>query len=118
MTTPTGRGFLRFNKQAFPDFTTMQKLLTENYLKAAKDNKMLISPVGLGFKKVHDSDKTLFNSLYAKDGSHPSKTGAYLAACIFYGVLLKKDPASIKWTGNLDAKTAKTLRAVAAQTVN
>ena len=101
------------NKHLFPDFTTMQAKLTKSYSDAAKRLKSKIAPVGLGFKNIHDSDKELFKSLYVKDGSHPSKTGAYLAACIFYKTLMNKSLESVKWNGNLDAKVAAKLRKVA-----
>jgi hypothetical protein len=101
------------NIKLFPDFNTMQKALTENYSKAAKKINAKISPVGPGFKKIHDSDKELFKSLYRGDGSHPSPTGAYLAACIFYAVLLEKNPETIKWSAKLDPKIAATLRKTA-----
>jgi hypothetical protein len=33
--------------------------------------------------------------LYQSDGHHPSLTGAYLAACVFYGKLLGKSPEGV-----------------------
>jgi hypothetical protein len=103
----------RRNKNIFPDFATMQKALTENYTKAAKKISADIVPVGLGFERVHLKNKELFKSLYAKDGSHPSHLGAYLAACMFYAKLLDQDPETIEWQADLDGETAMLLKQTA-----
>jgi hypothetical protein len=97
------------NKKLFPNFTAMQKALTDNYTKAAKKIKATLLPVGLTFKEIHQADKALFKSLYKNDGSHPATPGAYLAASTFYSTFYKKDPTSIAWKGNIDDKTAKIL---------
>jgi hypothetical protein len=34
--------------------------------------------------------------LYDKDGSHPTIAGSFLAACVFFGVLFKEEPAEIR----------------------
>jgi hypothetical protein len=33
--------------------------------------------------------------LHDRDGSHPTLAGSYLAACVFYGTLLKESPVGI-----------------------
>ena len=107
------------NSKIFPDFETMQDLLTENYKKAAHANGATIVPVGLGFKEVFKKDKEMFESLYARDGSHPSKAGAYLAACIFYGTILNEAPViSIKWNGDLEGYEAVQLRLAAKKIID
>ena len=107
------------NEKHFPDFETMQDLLTENYKKAAQANGATIVPVGLAFKDIHAKDKDVFTSLYAKDGSHPSKAGAYLAACIFYGTILDQAPViSIKWNGGLEDHEAVQLRLTAKKIID
>jgi len=107
------------NPKVFPDYETMQKLLTDNYKKAAQANGATIVPVGLGFKEFHKKDEEFFKSLYARDGSHPSKAGAYLAACMFYGVLFDEGPIiSIKWNSSLDPADAAQIRMVAKKIVD
>ncbi|MEM9398658.1 MAG: DUF4886 domain-containing protein [Verrucomicrobiota bacterium] len=106
------------NPNSFPDFPTMQKKLAENYEQAARDNAALIAPVGLAFRAVYDLDENLFRSLYAKDGSHPSKRGAYLAACVFMQVLADRDPTTIRWNNSLESRTANQLKLAAKQAVN
>lgn len=107
------------NKNIFPDYPTMQKALTENYSKAAKKNGAIIVPAGLAYRELFKKDKELFRSLYAGDGSHTGKNGAYLISCVFYAVLFKKDPVKdIKWNSKLDAKTAAKLRQIAKTTLS
>ena len=103
------------NETIFPDFLTMQGKLSSAYEKATKDNDALLAPVGHAFAIIHEQDKALFAQLYRSDGSHPSPTGGYLAACVFYGALTGKAPTTISWNANFDAKSAATLRAAAAK---
>jgi len=103
------------NAHVFPDFLTMHGKISASYEKAAEENKALLAPVGHAFAIIHAQDKTLFRSLYRGDGSHPSAHGGYLAACVFYGTLTDKSPATIRWNSNFDAKTATTLRTAAAK---
>ena len=103
------------NTHVYPDFLTMQGKLSSAYEKATKDNDALLAPVGHAFAIIHEQDKALFAQLYRSDGSHPSPTGGYLAACVFYGALTGKAPTTISWNANFDAKSAATLRAAAAK---
>ncbi len=103
------------NAHVFPDFLTMHGKISASYEKAAKENDALLAPVGHAFAIIHAQDKTLFKSLYKGDGSHPSAQGGYLAACVFYGAMTGKSPATIRWNANFDAKTANALRTAAAK---
>lgn len=98
------------NIKIFPDFISMQKALTENYRKAARKIQAEVVPVGLGFKNIYEKDRELFYDLYAKDGSHPSAFGAYLAACMFYSKLLDQDPENIKWESGLSASKCRKIK--------
>ena len=103
----------------FPDYETMQDLLTENYNKAAHANKATVVPVGLAFKEVLRKHPDFFKNLYASDGSNLSEEGAYLAACVFYGAILNEAPIiSIKWNGDLDPSTAIELRLIAKKVID
>ena len=81
------------------NFTAMQEGLAEGYTRYAENissagNTVWMAPVGLAFETVHDSvvadgdDPTasgnLFYDLYDSDGSHPSLSGSYLAACVLH----------------------------------
>lgn len=98
------------NSHIFPDFSSMQKALSDNYNKAAKRIGAEVVPVGLGFEHIHHHHKDLFMDLYKKDGSHPSSLGAYLAASMFYSKLLGQDPESMTWNANFDQKTSQKIK--------
>lgn len=106
------------NARVFPDYESMQKLLTDNYKKAARANGATIVPVGLGFKEFFQKDKDFFKSLYTGDGSHPSKAGAYLAACMFFGILEESPVISIKWNSSLEPSDAVKIRMVAKKIID
>ena len=70
-----------------------QEALTDAYVSIAKELKAQVAPVGLAWQmaleqqpgiKLHDSDK-----------SHPTRTGSYLAACVFYTTLYGRTPLGL-----------------------
>ncbi len=61
----------------------MQKQLIDGYQNAAKNaGGICVVPVGKVWSAVRKTDEHA--SLYQADGSHPSASGNYLAACSFY----------------------------------
>ena len=103
------RTFDNRNRGIYPDFLTMQSLLTEGYQQfwqatttTTQEQPTYIAPVGLVFQTIyHDSKRrgedptvkgSLFFDLYAGDGSHPSLAGSYLAALTLYTTITGKDP--------------------------
>ena len=54
-------------------------------------------------------------SLWQEDGSHPTGTGTYLAACVFYAVIFHESPEDLSYRADLSKETAKILQAVASQ---
>ena len=97
----------------YPDFQTMQKKIAYAYLEAGKENRARILPVGLAYSKIKQQDQALFESLYKKDGSHPSEIGAYAVSSVFWGGLTGKDPRNIQWKGGIEHPKAVRLRQVA-----
>ncbi len=100
------------NAVIFPDYPTMQALLTEGYeLYAAEastpERQAWVAPVGLAWKAVRDAtieagldpldSETLFYRLYSGDGSHPSQLGSYLMGMVVYASLTGRDPAGLLW---------------------
>lgn len=49
-----------------------------------------------GTKRVWDVERHEQLPLYDRDGSHPSLTGSYLAACLMYGVLFQRGVADLE----------------------
>ncbi len=120
------------NPGRYPDFTTMQGHLEAGYRMYAENlsatgRPAWIAPAGLAFKHIHDeivagggdptAQGTLFHDLYASDGSHPSRSGSYLAACVLYAVLTGNSPVGIVDGTSLSATRKLALQEAAAATV-
>lgn len=101
------------NPKIYPDYQAMQKKISTAYFKAGKNNQARILPVGLAYSKVKQQDQALFESLYKKDGSHPSAIGAYVVSSVFWGGLTGQDPTTIKWRGAIEKPKALMLRQAA-----
>ena len=101
------------NPKVYPDFEAMQQKITAAYLEAAEINDAIVFPTGWAYAETKKSSMERFNTLYKKDGSHPSASGAYLVACVFWGSLTGKDPTTIRWTGGINNKEAIHLRKAA-----
>ena len=114
------------------NFTTMQERLTEGYTRYAENisnagHAVWIAPVGLAFKTVHDGvvaagdDPTasgnLFYDLYTSDGSHPSLSGSYLAACVFHATMTGETCVGSTDAVNLNANVKLALQQAADDTV-
>ena len=114
------------------NFTAMQARLTEGYTRYAENissagHAVWMAPVGLAFKTVHDGvvadgdDPTvsgnLFYDLYTSDGSHPSLSGSYLAACVFHATITGETCAGSTDTVNLNSSTKLALQQAADDTV-
>ena len=120
------------NPTRYTDFSTMQDLLAEGYLAyveatSAKGRPTWVAPVGLAFAHIYNSlvenggdpadSNSAFYTLYSSDGSHPSATGNYLAACVFYATITGESPAGLEGPTGLDADVVAYLQDVAAATV-
>ncbi len=93
----------------------MQQGLRTTYLYLATMNDAHVSPVGIAWKNVRDTQPQI--NLYDADGSHPSVEGTYLAACVFYCTLFQESCVDATFTSGLPAETAAILRGIASATV-
>lgn len=93
----------------------MQDQLHAGYKEIADEIGAAIAPVGIAWQHARTKDAAL--ELWAKDGSHPSQEGSYLAACVFYSVICRASPEGTKYRGGLPRGTAQFLQAIAADTV-
>ena len=114
------------------NFTDMQNRLADGYYHYAENmsaagNTVWIAPVGLAFEHIHDyivaggvdptaSGNTFYN-LYDADGSHPSASGSYLAACVLYATMTGNSPVGSNDTVSLSAALKLELQQAAAATV-
>jgi hypothetical protein len=101
------------NPKIYPNYQTMQKKISAAYFEAGKKNQVRILPVGLAYSNIKEEDQALFESLYKKDGSHPSEIGAYVVSSVFWAGLTGKDPTTIKWRGGIEKPKAVRLRQAA-----
>jgi Secretion system C-terminal sorting domain len=86
----------------------MDSLLNQRYRMMAEQNNAILSPVGEVWRYIRANNQAI--SLYVGDGSHPTPTGTYLAACSFYAVLLRKDPSLIGFLPPINPDQALAIR--------
>jgi len=106
------------NCAAYPPICTylgMQQSLRESYMQMAQDNNSIVSPVGAAWKQVRDSFPSI--DLYSTDESHPSVSGSYLAACVFYASIFHKNPTASTFNNGLSATDAANLKRIAGKVV-
>ncbi|HEU5399780.1 MAG TPA: DUF4886 domain-containing protein [Terriglobales bacterium] len=70
-----------------------QDALTAAYMRATRETKAIISPVGMAWAEVEKEHPAI--ELFYKDGSHPSAAGSYLAACVFYATIFGRSPEGL-----------------------
>ncbi|MBE2288134.1 MAG: PKD domain-containing protein [Chitinophagaceae bacterium] len=106
------------NCPSYPPVCTyagMQGRLRESYMQMAQDNDASVAPVGAAWKMVVDSFPTI--DLFVSDESHPSLSGGYLQACVFYASIFNKRSMGSTYTGGLPATTVSTLQRIADKVV-
>ncbi len=67
---------------------SQQAALNYAYMTIGQDLGLIVAPVGIAWAKVRESDPGM--ALHLPDGSHPTATGSYLAACVIADTLLGK----------------------------
>ena len=107
----------KMNIKRFPDYKSMQDVLSKNYTSVAKQCDAILAPVGDTWAQVMKVDPNLGKALYAGDGSHPSAKGAYLASCVFYATIFAKDPGTIQYDSNIPKQEMATIQRAARETV-
>lgn len=112
----------------------MQGRLDEGYARYVEATSSplrptLAAPVGSAFQVIYqayigagidpaEDDSSDFYRLYANDGSHPSRRGTYLAACVIYATLTQNDPQQLTLTTtDFSPREHRLLRAAAANVV-
>ena len=100
---------------SYYDYESMQKQLTTGYLTIADELDVPVAPVGSAWEQVHQQNPEI--DLWQSDGSHPTESGTYLAACVFYAAIFHESPEGLTYTAQIPADTAKTLQSIAASVV-
>jgi len=81
---------LTWARKAYPE---QQAALTYAYMSLGKELGAKVVPIGLVWEGARKERAQL--ELFESDGSHPSPTGTYLAACTFYAALSGQSPAGV-----------------------
>jgi hypothetical protein len=102
--------YLTWSRRHVPD---AQADLTRAVQDIAAETSAHVVPVGVVWHEALARDPGL--ALYAEDGSHPTATGSYLAACVFLVSLFDRRPNgwSVSDALKIDRATAETLHALA-----
>jgi hypothetical protein len=95
------------------DYASMQNQINYGYTHIAQELRAMVAPVGPAWSIAVEKHPEL--SLWQEDGSHPSETGTYLAACVFYAVIFHESPEELSYRADLPKETAKILQTVASQ---
>ena len=93
----------------------MDNRLYNAYMYMKEANDASVSPVGRLWRYLRAHHPEI--ELYQSDGSHPSMSGSYAAACAFYTMLYHRSPLEISYTAGLDERNAATIRQAAKQVV-
>ena len=74
--------YMTWSREATPE---TQDNLKASYEAIARKTGATVAPVGLAWKLARERMPGI--SLYASDGSHPSRLGSYLAACVIFSTI-------------------------------
>ncbi len=72
-----------------------QETINKVYSEAATENDAVLVPVGKAWALARQMRPNI--ELYRPDGSHPSKLGAFLTACVFVATFLNEMPDEMAW---------------------
>ncbi len=82
--------YLTWARQNQPE---TQQILTNSYMRIARELKAKVAPVGIAWQKIQEANLKL--NLYSSDKSHPSPIGSYVAACVFYSTFYDGSPVGL-----------------------
>ena len=90
------------------NYQAMQQAVDNSYLSIAHELNVPVAPVGYVWYLVrHDHPEI---GLWGDDGSHPSKAGTYLAACVFYASVFRQSPNGLGFHGGVNDEQAGELQ--------
>jgi hypothetical protein len=106
------------NCAAYPPVCTyngMQARLRQSYLMFADSFNASCAPVGVAWKTFRNAYPSL--ELYDLDESHPAMAGSYLAACVFYSSIFKKNAIGATYYSTLNQADAQNMQTIGGNTV-
>jgi hypothetical protein len=99
----------------YDDYDSMQNQIVAGYLTIAREQGIPAVPAGYAWWRARRQYPDI--DLWQADGSHPSRNGTYLAACVFYSAIFGESPEGLTYTARLPAATAQALQYIAARVV-
>lgn len=102
-------------EEGLPDYPSMQAAIDTGYMGIADQLGVPVAPVGAAWETVVRAAS--HPNLWQSDGSHPTVSGTYLAACVFYATIFRQSPVGLGYDDGLPNGEAHTLQTVAANTV-
>jgi hypothetical protein len=94
-----------------PGYESMQSQIDGAYSVIARELDVPVAPVGFTWWAVRRDHPEI--ALWSDDGSHPSKAGTYLAACVFYVAVFRRSPIGLSFHGGISGEDAAILQAEA-----
>ncbi len=101
-------------QNGMPDYTSMQAAIDDGYRAIAAELHVAMVPVGPAWLQMVNQGSS--PGLWQGDGSHPTGSGTYLAACVFYAAIFAESPAGLGWHPWIWGGDAQRLQRTAAAT--
>jgi len=99
----------------YKNFDDMQAHICSGYTDIANELDIMVAPVGIAWQNGIEKDPQL--NLWNPDGTHPSREGSYLSACVFYAIIFQQNPEGLNYKADLSEEMAQFLQIIAAETV-
>ena len=97
-------------------YEQMQLRVNWSYRAVGSRLAAAVAPVGEAWRAAVSGRPGI--DLWKGYGLHPTETGSYLAACVFYAMLTGRDPANSSFTAGLDRGDARWLARLAYERVS
>lgn len=102
-------------ENGMPNYQSMQASIDTGYLRIAAEQRAGVAPVGFAWMAL--AGQASVPELWQGDGSHPTTTGTYLAACVFYAAIFDRSPVGLGYHADLSEHAAERVQETAATTV-
>ena len=99
----------------YKNFDDTQAQICSGYMDIANELDVMVAPVGIAWQNGIEKESQL--NLWNSDGTHPSREGSYLSACIFYAIIFQKSPEGLTYRADLSEEIAQFLQIIATETV-
>ncbi|MFC1499554.1 DUF4886 domain-containing protein [Candidatus Zixiibacteriota bacterium] len=96
-------------------YTEFQQMLHDGTRYVAEALGFMIAPVGWGWKHVYENSTTI--SMIGTDQTHPTRSGSFLQACIYYATIFQESPEGINYLGGIISTISRFMKSTAAEVV-